>query len=497
MSSKQILASIDPIAVAARAALERNKEMLDRADSIALAPKRLPEITLPDPESVREVEYDPDSVAASILLGEGTGSLPADLAIGLTGGAAGPITEAVGGKSGVLDWIPGGSLAKAGILAGMGKARKAFSGKNIHFTRDEMKALRKNLDALSDRWIYAKADAGEDPMDWFRMPRSEQADWFRLNGLPVDGNVLREFNQRIKTRYDRINEGRVVSLLGRDITELAPEKKEYFSPYMVPVEPPGGAASRILGSVATEEPKAVEEAVDEAKKAKYSQLLANAAMLRDKAGKKRSAVKTANAKAYAKKKAEKAVAEQEAVKKEWQEYNSAVKEAEAARVAEEAAREARFVDTPGGKWDWTEHPLGENGYRSRGLDYESLLGPDATPKERRAAYVLDSLASVAARTVKPKGVDNPSLDWKDRQHQKTNYDEAGRRFLDDVDENMRTGNLPISGKFSTETINLPTMGGRHEGVLLDTGDRELETVYDLLFKPRAYREVNRILKRTK
>lgn len=497
MNSKSILTSIDPIAVAARAALERNKEMLDRADSIALAPKRIPEITLPDPESVREVEYDPDSVAASILLGEGTGSLPADLAIGLTGGAAGPITEAVGGKSGVLDWIPGGSLAKAGILAGMGKARKAFSGKNIHFTRDEMKTLRKNLDALSDRWIYAKADAGEDPMDWFRMPRSEQADWFRLNGLPVDGNVLREFNQRIKTRYDRINEGRVVSLLGRDIAELAPEKKEYFSPYMVPVEPPGGAASRILGSVATEEPKAVEEAVDEAKKAKYSQLLANAAMLRDKAGKKRASVKTANAKAYAKKKEEAALAEQEAVKKEWQEYNSAVKEAEAARAAEAAAREARFVDTPGGKWDWTEHPLGENGYRSRDLDYESLLGPDATPKERRAAYVLDSLASVAARTVKPKGVDNPRLELKDRQHNKTTYDEAGRRFLEDVEENMRTGNLPISGKFSTEKINLPTMGGWHEGVLLDTGDRELERVYDLLFKPRAYREVGRILKRTK
>lgn len=142
MSSKKILTSIDPIAVAARAALERNREMLDRADSIALAPKRVPEITLPDPESVREVEYDPDSVAASILLGEGTGSLPADLAIGLTGGAAGPITEAVGGKSGVLDWIPGGSLAKGAALAvateGLSKA-------------DRLKALLANAKSLREK----------------------------------------------------------------------------------------------------------------------------------------------------------------------------------------------------------------------------------------------------------------------------------------------------------------------------------------------------------
>ena len=496
MSSKNILTSIDPIAVAARAALERNREMLDRADSIALAPKRIPKITLPDPESVREVEYDPDSVAASILLGEGTGSLPADLAIGLTGGAAGPITEAVGGKSGVLDWIPGGSLAKAGILAGMGKARKAFSGKNIHFTRDEMKALRKNLDALSDRWIYAKADAGEDPMDWFRMPRAEQADWFRLNGLPVDGNVLREFNQRIKTRYDRINEGRVVSLLGRDIAELAPEKKEYFSPYMVPVEPPGGAASRILGSVATEEPKAVEEAVDEAKKAKYSQLLANAAMLREKAGKRRSAVKTANAKAYAKKKEEAALAEQEAVKKEWQEYNSAVKEAEAARAAEKAASE---VETPGGKWSTVLHQLGENdpamanaaarhGLPSR---YEDILD-NPTPEEKRALYVLDSLASVAAKGIVPKRTDRPgnNIGAKDFLHQWTTYDEAMGRFLADLEENLETGNLKPSGRVGTIREHKKTLGRDVQRPVLNGSDDKADDLYGMLFKPRAWTKSN-------
>lgn len=60
---------------------------------------------------------DPDEVVADVVFGKGTGNLGADLAIGLTGPLAGPITEAAGGQSGVLDWLPGGSLAKAGVVA--------------------------------------------------------------------------------------------------------------------------------------------------------------------------------------------------------------------------------------------------------------------------------------------------------------------------------------------------------------------------------------------
>lgn len=82
----------------------RAQELLDN--------HRKPFYTEADPEIVRDYGYDPDSLAADWLLGTGTGSTAADLALGLTGPLAGPITEAAGGQSGVLDWVPGGSLAK-------------------------------------------------------------------------------------------------------------------------------------------------------------------------------------------------------------------------------------------------------------------------------------------------------------------------------------------------------------------------------------------------
>lgn len=50
------------------------------------------------------------------LVGEGTGSLTGDLLVGLMGGGAGLATELAGGKSGAIDWIPGGSPAKAVLL---------------------------------------------------------------------------------------------------------------------------------------------------------------------------------------------------------------------------------------------------------------------------------------------------------------------------------------------------------------------------------------------
>ena len=64
------------------------------------------------------------------FIGEGTGSLAGDLLVGLTGGGAGVATELAGGKSGAVDWIPGGSVMKAGLL-GLVKAGKAAEAKVI------------------------------------------------------------------------------------------------------------------------------------------------------------------------------------------------------------------------------------------------------------------------------------------------------------------------------------------------------------------------------
>lgn len=58
----------------------------------------------------------PDQVAADIILGRGTGRPVEDILTGLTP-LPGAITEARGGESGVLDWVPGAGALKGAVLA--------------------------------------------------------------------------------------------------------------------------------------------------------------------------------------------------------------------------------------------------------------------------------------------------------------------------------------------------------------------------------------------
>lgn len=122
---------------------------------------------------------DPDEVAADIFFGKGTGNLGADLAIGLTGPLAGPITEAAGGQSGVLDWLPGGSLAKAGVVAVpkiAGKVARAVRRMTLEDMEKvaaakpkylKMDAWLKNNDIDPAAYKEAKAAAeGRNIYDW-------------------------------------------------------------------------------------------------------------------------------------------------------------------------------------------------------------------------------------------------------------------------------------------------------------------------------------------
>lgn len=58
----------------------------------------------------------PDQVAADIILGRGTGRTVEDILTGLTP-LPGAITEARGGESGVLDWVPGAGALKGAVIA--------------------------------------------------------------------------------------------------------------------------------------------------------------------------------------------------------------------------------------------------------------------------------------------------------------------------------------------------------------------------------------------
>lgn len=97
---------------------------------------RKPSIGPVDPNLVEaDPEIDPDRLVADIAFGKGTGSLPKDLLLGLTGGLAGPATEALGGQSGVLDWIPGGGILKGGVLAAP-KAIRALAKAGVTTAQD-------------------------------------------------------------------------------------------------------------------------------------------------------------------------------------------------------------------------------------------------------------------------------------------------------------------------------------------------------------------------
>lgn len=334
----------------------------------------------------------------------------------------------------------------------------------------------------------------------------------RLNGLdPNNPGMVKAMDRNVSFNYNILQADRIENLLGRDIAELAPVKKAYTAPYSVMIEPPGGT-SRILTGPVPEEP--VEEAAKvlvnpltgevetEAERAARRQaLLERAAATRAMVGGKRKSANEAVKKSQAKKKAAEAEAEKQAViarnRATIAEMEAKKAERKAAAEAEKTARAKWSVDTPGGAWDASRHQLGENGFPT-GTTYRELLGEAGdTPENRRAAYVLDSLASVAARTIQPKGIDNPSMKWKDRQHTKTTYDDAMNRFYDDVEANRKTGNLPDVPGITYEPKRI------HWG--LDFKSRNVdeplvivggikESIYDALFRKKAYSKVNEILK---
>lgn len=153
--------------------------------------KRTPAIEPRDPNVIyAEEPPDPDAVVADWLFGKGTGDLKKDLAIGLAGGAAGPILEASGHDSGVLDWVPGGTAGKALVTAAI--MRKAARNPELvaklasqasraasRMTLDEMKeiASRKPPYINKDAWLRKN---GIDPKDFARKV-AQESDW-KANG---------------------------------------------------------------------------------------------------------------------------------------------------------------------------------------------------------------------------------------------------------------------------------------------------------------------------
>lgn len=134
-------------------------------------------------------------------------------------------------------------------------------------------------------------------------------------------------------------------------------------------------------------------------------------------------------------------------------------------------------------WVSSEHPISEPG-----LDY-SMLGKDATEDDRRALYVLDSLASdVVSKLVRNNRFKN---EWPGRsalRHQGTNYDAKSREFGTEVAYNARTGNLPKTGNAVILRGAVSSAGNRLPGQM--TAVLDGEDLYDLLFRKKVDRKIN-------
>lgn len=136
-------------------------------------------------------------------------------------------------------------------------------------------------------------------------------------------------------------------------------------------------------------------------------------------------------------------------------------------------------------WVSTEHPISEPG-----TDY-SILGKDATEEDRRALFVIDSLANEAvAKLIRNNRFKD---EWPGRaplRHQGTNYDSKSRDYGMDVAWNARTGNLPRGTSALVLRNAVSSAGNRLPGQM--TGVVDGKDLYDLLFRKKVDRRINEL-----
>lgn len=136
-------------------------------------------------------------------------------------------------------------------------------------------------------------------------------------------------------------------------------------------------------------------------------------------------------------------------------------------------------------WISSEHPISEPG-----MDY-SILGKGATEEDRRALFVIDSLANEAVS----KLIRNSRFkdEWPGRaplRHQGTNYDSKSRDYGMDVAWNSRTGNLPRGTSALVLRNAVSSAGNRLPGQM--TGVVDGKDLYDLLFRKKVDRRINEL-----
>jgi hypothetical protein len=138
------------------------------------------------------------------------------------------------------------------------------------------------------------------------------------------------------------------------------------------------------------------------------------------------------------------------------------------------------------KWrenNWTseEHPI----------DAYSILNPKATEEDRRAMFVMDSLANEAvSKLIRNNRFKDEWPGASKLRHQGTNYDTKSREYGQDVAWNARTGNLPDNTSSLVLRTAVSSAGNRLPGQM--TGVVDGKDLYDLLFRKKVDKKINEL-----
>lgn len=135
----------------------------------------------------------------------------------------------------------------------------------------------------------------------------------------------------------------------------------------------------------------------------------------------------------------------------------------------------------------------ENGWTSEDhpIDAYSILNPKATEEDRRAMFVMDSLANEAvAKLIRNNRFKDEWPGASKLRHQGTNYDTKSREYGQDVAWNARTGNLPGNTSSLVLRTAVSSAGNRLPGQM--TGVVDGKDLYDLLFRKKVDKKINEL-----
>ena len=147
------------------------------------------------------------------------------------------------------------------------------------------------------------------------------------------------------------------------------------------------------------------------------------------------------------------------------------------------------VEVPkGGPNKWRE-----NGWTSEDhpIDAYSILNPKATEEDRRAMFVIDSLANNAASKLILNNRFKDKWPGQSRfRHQGTNYDVKSNEFGRDVAWNVRTGNIPDNTSSLVLRTAVSSAGNRLPGQM--TGFVDDNDLYNLLFRKKVNKKIHEL-----